>query len=211
MRVRRAGKVPAVMYGHGETPVHLAIEDKDVRRMISHATRVVEIQGEGINQPALVKEVQYDSMGDFVIHMDFMRISMDERVTVTVPIHLVGTPEGLAAGGVLDHVMHEIAVEAAVMSIPDEIKVKVAKMAIGDQVFVRDLTFPEGVVPQVSPEHLVVAIRQQIAEEEAAPAEGAEAGATEPEVIGRKKEDEDAEGEEAEKPAKEEKKEKKEK
>jgi large subunit ribosomal protein L25 len=121
--------------------------------------------------------------------VDFARVSLDERVTVTVPLELKGTPKGEDDGGVLTQVISELEVECLVTEIPDVIRHNVSEMALDDVLHIRDLKLPQGVKVMQDEELIVATVKEVL---EAAPAEVAEAGAGEPEVIGRKA----AEGEE---------------
>jgi len=142
----------------------------------------------------LVKDVQYDHLGLEILHIDFARVSLDERVEVTVPLELKGTPKGEAEGGVLQQIVNELEIECLVTEIPDNVTHSVAEMGIDDVVHIRDLKLPAG-AKALQDTELIVAMVKVIAEEETAPA--ADAGAAEPEVIGRKPEEgEAAEGEE---------------
>jgi large subunit ribosomal protein L25 len=125
-----------------------------------------------------------------VIHVDFARVSLDEKVEVTVPVELKGTPKGEADGGVLQQIIAELEVECLVTDIPDAIRHNVSEMAIDDVLHVKDLKMPTGVRPLQDAEAIVALVKEVI--EEAAPV-AAEAETAEPEVIGRKPE----EGEEA--------------
>ena len=93
-----------------------------------------------------MKEVQYDHLGIEVIHVDFARVSLDEKVEVTVPLELKGTPKGEAEGGVLSQIMNELEVECLVTDIPDVIRVNVSEMKLDDVLHIKDLKLPAGVV-----------------------------------------------------------------
>lgn len=197
--MRAKGLVPAIIYGHGEATMPVSLELRDVETVIKHGDRLLELTVEGAIQNVLVKEVQYDSLGSDILHLDLARVRLDERVEVTVPIMLRGTAAGAADGGVLQQVASQVRIECLVTAIPDDIRASVAEMKLGDQLKMGNLPLPEGAKLLDDPD-LIVATVSLIAEAEAAPAEE---GVAEPEVIGAKKEEE-AEGEEA--PAKPEKK-----
>jgi large subunit ribosomal protein L25 len=162
---------------------------------LHHGTHLFDLSLDGKNEKVLVKEVQYDHLGMEVLHVDFARVSLDERVEVTVPLELKGEPKGEADGGVLQQIVAELELECLVTEIPDAIRHNVAEMALGDVLHIKDLQLPPG-AKALQDEDLIVATVKEIAEE--APAEVAE-GAAEPEVIGRKPE----EGEEGAAPAEE--------
>jgi large subunit ribosomal protein L25 len=126
-----------------------------------------------------------------VLHVDFARVSADETVEVTVPIELRGEAPGVKAGGVIEHLIHEIEIECKATMVPDKIKVNVNHLQIEHSVLVRDLALPEGSVCHLDPEDVVLQciVPTEAPEEE----EGAEPGEGEPEVIGRKETSEEEE------------------
>ena len=194
-RLRDAGFIPGVIYGHKEAVVPVTLPKKEVVNHLNHGTHLFDLALDGKNEKVLVKEVQYDHLGMEVLHVDFARVSLDERVEVTVPLELKGEPKGEADGGVLQQIVAEIELECLVTEIPDAIRHNVAEMALGDVLHIKDLKLTPG-AKALQDEDLIVATVKEIAEE--APAEAAE-GAAEPEVIGRKPE----EGEEGAAPAEE--------
>jgi len=194
-RMRAKGQVPGIIYGHGEETVCVTLDDHDVSVALQHGERLLEIDLDGKTHNVLFKDVQYDAMGQHLLHVDLTRVNLDERVEVTVPIVLRGTPAGEADGGVLQQMAAEVTVECLVTAIPDEIRHQVESMQVGDLVHMGDLTLPEG-AKLVGDAEAPVCSLVVVAEEEAAPAEEAEAA--EPEVIGEKPE-EGEEGEAAEK------------
>jgi len=204
-RLREAGLLPGVIYGHKEAIVPVTLPKKEVVDHLDHGAHLFDLNLEGKSEKVLVKEVQYDHLGMEVIHVDFARVSLDEKVKVTIPVELKGTPKGEADGGVLQQILNTLEVECLVTEIPDAIRHNVSEMALNDVVHIKDLKLPAG-VKALQDEELIVATVKEILEVVVTPA--AEEGAAEPEVIGRKP----AEGEEAaagEAVAPEEKKEKK--
>jgi large subunit ribosomal protein L25 len=188
-RLREAGMLPGVIYGHKEAIIPVTLTKKEVVDHLNHGAHLFDLSLDGKSQKVLVKEVQYDHLGDEVIHVDFARVSLDEKVKVTIPLELRGTPKGEADGGVLQQIIKELEVECLVTEIPEAIRHNVADMALNDTVHIKDLKLPAG-VKVLQDEDLIVATVKEIVEEVAAPTEE---GAAEPEVIGRKP----AEGEEA--------------
>src|SRR5687768_17629017 len=129
-RLRDAGMVPGVIYGHKEAVVPVTLPKKEVVGHLAHGTHLFELGLDGKNETVLVKEVQYDHLGLEVLHVDFARVSLDERVEVTVPLELKGEPKGEAEGGVLTQVVAEIVLECLVTEIPDAIRHNVSEMAL---------------------------------------------------------------------------------
>jgi large subunit ribosomal protein L25 len=189
-RLRDSGKVPGVVYGHKEAVVPVSLPKKELVNHLNHGTHVFDLALDGKAEKVLVKEVQYDHLGIEVLHVDFARVSADERVEVTVPLVLKGEPAGESEGGVLQQIVAELEIECLVTDIPHEIVHNVSEMKLDDVLHIKELKLPAG-VKALQDEDLVVAQVKTIEEEVAAPA--GEEGAAEPEVIGRKPE----EGEEA--------------
>ena len=160
---------------------------------LNHGAHLFNLALDGKNETVLVKEVQYDHLGADVLHVDFARVSLDEKVEVTVPLELKGEPKGEADGGVLQQILVELEVECLVTEIPDRIVHNVSEMALNDVLHIKELKLPAG-VRVLQDEDLIVATVKEIQEEVIAPAAVAEEGAAEPEVIGRKPEEAPAEG-----------------
>ena len=188
-RLRDTGKVPGVVYGHKEAVVPVSLPKKELVGHLNKGAHVFDLTLDGKAEKVLVKEVQYDHLGAEVIHVDFARVSADERVEVTVPLELKGTPKGEDDGGVLQQIVAELEIECLVTDIPSVIVHNVSEMKLDDVLHIKELKLPPG-VKALQDEDLVVAQVKAIEEEAATPSEE---GAAEPEIIGRKPED----GEEA--------------
>jgi len=192
-RLRRAGKIPAVVYGHRQDPVAILLNAEDCHRVVAHRIKMISLRVGRKTEQALVKDVQFDTFGDAILHMDFERVAMDEVIEVECPVELAGTSKGAAAGGVVEHPVTDLKVRCLPANIPDVIRVAVSHLEIGDAVHVRDIPAPEGVTILTDPEAILVAIRPPAKVEEEVPEVVEAAGPEEPEVIRREK----AEGEEA--------------
>jgi large subunit ribosomal protein L25 len=184
-KLRDSGFVPGVIYGHKEAVVPVTLPRKEISHHLNHGAHLFELGLDGKNETVLVKEVQYNHLGSEVVHVDFARVSLTEKVTVTVPIELKGTPKGEAEGGVLTQVLADIEVECIVTDIPDAIRHNVSEMGLDSVLHVKELTLPPGVKP-LADEDQVVATVAEVAEETPVVAEG---DVAEPEVIGKKEED----------------------
>jgi large subunit ribosomal protein L25 len=193
-RLRDAGFVPGVVYGHKEAVIPVTLPKKELATHIGHGAHLFDLALDGKSEKVLVKEVQYDHLGLEILHVDFARVSLDEKVEVTVPLELKGTPKGEAEGGVLQQIISELEIECLVTDIPEVIRHNVADLEKDAVLHIKDLKLPPG-VRVLQDEDLIVATVKEIAEE--APTEVAEAAAGEPEVIGRKAEEEPAAGEAA--------------
>ncbi len=185
-RLRDTGKIPGVVYGHKEAVVPVTLPKKELVNHLNKGAHVFDLTLEGKAEKVLVKEVQYDHLGIEVIHVDFARVSLDEKVEVTVPLELKGTPKGEDDGGVLQQIVAELEIECLVTDIPSVIVHNVTEMKVDDVLHIKDLKLPPG-VKALQDEDLVVAQVKTIEEEATTPA--AEEGAAEPEIIGRKPED----------------------
>jgi large subunit ribosomal protein L25 len=193
-RLRRAGLVLAVVYGHKEETLSVTLPRIEVEKAIRHGVRVVDLKTNGKTEKALIKEVQWDHLGMHLLHIDFARVAADERVVVTVPIELRGIAPGTTHGGVLDQPIHSLAVECLAISLPDSIRVNIGELQVGGAIYVKDLTLPPGVKAMADPDAIVVHVTAPVAAAE--PTVVVEApGAAEPEVIGRQKAAEEEESE----------------
>lgn len=192
-RLRDAGMLPGVIYGHKEAVVPVTLPKKEVVNHLNHGAHLFELGLEGKNETVLVKEVQYDHLGIEVIHVDFARVSLHEKVEVTVPLELKGEPKGQADGGVLQQIVSELEIECLVTDIPTVIRHNVSEMALNDILHIKDITLPAG-VKCLQDENLVVASVKEVVEEVAPEPV---AGAAEPEIIGKKPEEEAAEADAA--------------
>jgi large subunit ribosomal protein L25 len=191
-RLRQRGLIPAVLYGHKEETVPLAVSQEEFAVILRHHTRVVDLDHEGKKEKALIREVQWDHLGHDVLHVDFARVAEDERIKIDVRIELRGIAPGVTGGGVLDQPLHTLHIECPVISVPESIRVNVGELQIGQAIHVRDLHLPEGVKVLNDPDAIVVHVTAPVAEPEVAAAPAAETA--EPEIIGRQK----AEAEEGE-------------
>ncbi len=194
-RLRKQGLTPGILYGHGEENLAFQTSSHDVELAIQHGERVLDLDIEGKSENALIKDVQYDTYGMEILHVDLTRVNLNETVEIDVPISLLGTPKGAEEGGVLQPILTELTVECMVRSIPDEIEIRVNDMEIGDTLTVADLELPDGVKAIDEPEAPVCSVTFITEEEvEEEPEEGLDVAA-EPEVIGEKpEEDEEGEG-----------------
>jgi len=187
-RLRRQDLVPAVMYGQNEPNVLLSLQQRDVEHLIHEHAYVVRVNWDGRSEPAQIKDMQYDALGDDVLHVDLMRISLTETVVVEVPLTPHGEPAGVEDGGTLDLVVRQLEVECLPTAIPESIRIEVAQMGIGDVLHVADIALPEGVKALAEPEMTVATVvpPQEELEEEAEPLAGEMSA--EPKVIGRETE-----------------------
>jgi large subunit ribosomal protein L25 len=197
--LRRQGKVPGVIYGHGRNAEAVVVDTVALNKMltgISAGTTIVDVAIEG--RPAvraLIREIQRDALRPSdIIHLDLYEIKADEAITLEVPVHLTGIPDGVRNfGGVLDHSLRELEIEVLPADIPEHIELDVTALAIGHSLFVRDIK-PEKFAILNDPDTpicTVVAPRS----EEAPPAPEEAVATTEPELIRKPKAEAEGEGE----------------
>ncbi|HEY2761233.1 MAG TPA: 50S ribosomal protein L25 [Pirellulales bacterium] len=188
-RLRATGKIPAVLYGHGEKTVSLAIAADQMALAIRHGSRVVELKG-AVSDSALIRELQYDTFGLEILHVDFTRVSADERVHVKVRLELRGTAVGVKAGGVIEHLIHEIEIECPVAAIPEKVILNITELKLDGSMTVGQATLPEGAKILSGDDEIAVLCEKPMSEEEQAAASGEGA---EPELIRKEKSAEDEE------------------
>jgi large subunit ribosomal protein L25 len=193
-QARAAGRIPVNIYGHGEANVLASLDAREFTRFLAAGHRIATLKVGGKEEPGVVKEVQYDSLGTTIIHVDFTRIRKDEKIQVEVPVELFGVPKGVTSGGVLAFPMKEVLVSGFPMDIPEHILVNVEKLEIGQALRIKDLPVPANCQFEADAEAVVLSVVHQKVEAAPVPVEGA---AVQPEVIGKKKEEEGAEGEAA--------------
>lgn len=154
-RIRRADKVPAVLYGHGTAPIHIALPGHETLLALRTANALLSIEVDGSSQLALPKQVQRDPLRHTIEHVDLVIVRRGEKVTVDVAIHLVGEagPDTLV---VVDH--NTVPVEAEATQIPTQIVVSVEELPPGTQILARDLQLPDGSSVDLDPETLIVNI-----------------------------------------------------
>ena len=176
-RLRRAGKVPAVVYGLDTETVRVAVPARELGHILageSGLNTLITLQLDGDDILTLARQIQRDPLrGDFV-HVDFIRIRRDVAVAAEVPVHLVGEATGVRDGGLLEQLVFSLQVEAKPEAIPNSIEVDVSELEIGDQLRISDLRLPAAVDVQHEPEELVVQVVMPRVVEEPEPAEGEE-------------------------------------
>jgi len=202
--MRREGKLPAVIYGHGIDPVSIALDAREASRTLAKASSstLVTIELEGKQYPTLVREKQLDFIRNSLIHVDFLAVSMTEKLTASVAVHIEGhAPAVKEYGAILVTGLTELEVECLATDLPERFTVDVSSLTeISSGIFVKDVVAPENVEILSDPEEMiVVAAAAAIEEEEEVEEELLEGEeGEEPEVIGKGKEDEEGEEEESE-------------
>lgn len=195
-RLHLAGKLPAVLYGHGEESVSLTLASEQLEAVVRHGAKVVDLEG-SVTGKALLQEVVWDTFFHQVLHVDLLRVMAGDKVTVEVPIELKGEAPGVNDGGIIEHLIHSVEIEVPLDVVPEKLHIRVGSLQIGGELYIKDISdLPAGATVNADPDELVVHCIRPVAEEE----EAAEAGeGAEPEVIAKGKEKEEgAEDEEKE-------------
>jgi large subunit ribosomal protein L25 len=170
-RLRREGKIPAVLYGPKVRPLALELNRKDFSNRVaglegSHLVRLKSASTTLADKVALVKEMQYHPITGEVIHADFYEVDLTARIEVSVPLHFVGKGAGVVRGGILQPIVREIQVECLPLDIPQYFDVDVSGLDIGDSVHIEDLPMPEGVTAVFDSNFALVTVATPTVEEE---------------------------------------------
>jgi large subunit ribosomal protein L25 len=196
--LRRAEKIPGVVYGHAREPQPLALNAHDVERLLERVnaeSTVIELLVDGRTARTLIREIQRHPFRREILHVDFQELVAGEKVTVNVPLVLVGTAEGVRAGGILDQVLRELEIEVDPSNIPERFDADVSALTIGHSLHVRDVPLPAGVTVLDDEDATISVIIPPRAETPAAGVETVAEPAAEPELIRKTKEEGEEEGE----------------
>ncbi|CAN5446616.1 50S ribosomal protein L25 [soil metagenome] len=192
-KLRAAGRVPGIVYGHGREAQSLSVVARDLDKLLSSiavSSTVVQLGLGGATTNTLIREIQRHPFKKMIMHIDFQELVAGEKVTVDLPLVFVGVPEGVRlSGALLEQILHKIEVLVDPSNIPNHVDVDVTHLAMGHSLHVRDLKLPAGVEVLSDEDATICAVIAPRAAVEAAAAEGSVA---EPELIRKAKEDEDA-------------------
>lgn len=206
--LRRAGRVPGVIYGAKKSPVMISLDPRDIWRALksgSFLATVYDVQVDGKTERVLPRDIQFHPVSDDPTHVDFLRVSAATSVTVHVPVHFLNeeAAPGLKRGGLLNVVRHDIEMICRADAIPPHIEVDLAGLEIGDSVHISMVTLPDGVTPTITDRDFTIAtiaaptvVRDEAAEEAAAE-EAAEGEEGEEAAEGEEGEEESTESEES--------------
>lgn len=178
-RLRKQGKLPAVVYGQGLVTLSVSVDSRDVDRILcseaGHNT-IFKLQVGGDSTDVLIKDFQLDPVRGSLLHADFQAVALDKKMTFAVPVQILGTANGVTAGGVLDLVLREIEVECLPTDVPDHIPLDVTELEIGDSVRVEALHIgdskinllsgPDLVILSIVAPHVEVEVEEFVEEEE---------------------------------------------
>ena len=197
-KLRAAGRVPGVVYGHGRQPQSLSLVARDLDRLLSHiaaGSTVIELTLGKATTKTLIREIQRHPFKKQVLHIDFMELVAGEKVIVDIPLVFVGIPEGVRlSGALLEQIVHSIEVNVDPSNIPNHIDVDVSNLAMGHSLHVRDITLPESVEVLTDEDTTICAVvAPRAVVEEKAEGEAEATAVGEPELIRKAKEDEEGE------------------
>jgi large subunit ribosomal protein L25 len=161
-RLRKAGKIPGVLYGHKDKPHQLLINDKDFKKvldMMKHEAVTINLSLDNKNYACLIKAIQHNPITSQLLHIDFQHIQKKEKIKVNIPIHAHGEAPGIKEGGVLDQHLHEVMVKCLPDDIPSRIDVDVSNLKLGDTIHIKDIQdkFPN-VEFEVKPETSIISV-----------------------------------------------------
>ena len=189
---RREGRVPAILYGHGEESVSITVDRNELDRLvhsISIENTIVDLDVEGGGYKVLIREIQRHPVRKDFVHVDFFHVAMDEKIHLEIPVVIVGTAEGVKnKGGILDHQLREIEVYCLPGNIPEKIEVDVSALDIGESIHVSDLDLPD-VDVETDLDRTVVAVLAPTVAAEPEEEEAADEELAEPELVGREREE----------------------
>ncbi|MBN1806043.1 MAG: 50S ribosomal protein L25 [Sedimentisphaerales bacterium] len=157
-KIRKEGRIPAIVYGHKQTPVAISLDAHNFAEGVHHGHRLMDVQIDKNKEKIIIKDLQYDHLGKNIIHADLMRVDITEMIKVTVPIELKGaaTAKGTHEGGIIEEHTDHLEIECKATDIPEAIVVLVKDVGVGDAIHASDITLPEGVKLSSSPETLLV-------------------------------------------------------
>jgi len=155
--IRRDGKIPSTLYFKGDEPESIAIDKIELYQALKSDQRVYEVELGGESQYVMVKAVQYHPVTDEIIHLDFMRVRRSEKMTISVPLVLVGKPIGVVEGGILSQALNQIEISCFPTNVPDQIEVNVDKMELNSSISVADVSIDDKEVEILSSSEINVA------------------------------------------------------
>ena len=155
--IRRDGKIPSTLYFKGDEPESIAIDKIELYQALKSDQRVYEVELGGESQYVMVKAVQYHPVTDEIIHLDFMRVRRSEKMTISVPLVLVGKPIGVVEGGILSQALNQIEISCFPTNVPDQIEVNIDKMELNSSISVADVSTDDKEVEILSSSEINVA------------------------------------------------------
>jgi large subunit ribosomal protein L25 len=155
-KIRKSGRIPAVVYGHKEETVAISLDAHSLIEGLHHGHRVMDVEIDGKQQKMIIKDVQYDHYGREILHVDLMRVDVTKAIKVSVPIELKGVAKGTHEGGIIEVHTDHLEVECLVTEIPKSIIVNIKEVGVGDTVHASDVELPAGVKLVSDPSVLLI-------------------------------------------------------
>jgi large subunit ribosomal protein L25 len=167
-KLRKEGKVPTVIYGHGKEPKQCVADAKDWRAIVKLDTQIFKVFLNKNKRPlnVLIKEIQHDYLTGKTLHVDLQEIDMNEEITASVPIHPVGTAAGMGMGGILDQVLHEIEVTCLPVDLPEVLEIDISEIELNDSLYVKDVVLPENLESSTDAELVIFHVAEPKVREE---------------------------------------------
>ena len=155
--LRAEGQIPGVIYGKGREPLALSINEKEIKKVVGKNS-LIDLSFGQETASVVLKDLQRDPLRGNPIHFDFQEVDLKQRITITVPIHLEGTPAGIKEGGILQQTLREVDLECLPTEMPNYLRVDISHLKVGESLHVQELTVPENLTILTSPEEVVVTI-----------------------------------------------------
>lgn len=184
-RLRATGKVPAVLYGHQQDNLDLLLDLKQLRSVMKHSGHIVQLKG-SVNEQALIKHVQWDEVENSVVHVDLYRVDASELIEIELSVELRGPAKGASQGGLVNHIIHDLTIMCPADRIPEKLELKIYDLELGQTIRAKEISLPEGAKLVGSPEMVIVSCTRIVVE-----ADATAAAVAEPEVVGKKKPEDD--------------------
>lgn len=192
--LRRSGEIPCILYGIGEDTLSLSVNKKELKKLLSSAHSIIEVNYNNTKQQAVIREIQYHPVKGDIIHMDLLRVKAGQEVSVSVPLKFVGLSPGVKMGGVFQELKSEIEISCIPKYLPNEIEVDISTLEIGDAIHISDLNLENITIEEDGKTTLCsIAIPKKIEEEVTEEVVAEEEEEAEPEVISAKAKKEEEE------------------
>lgn len=188
---RKSGQIPAILYGHKQESMMFLLNEKEFSTALDTEAKMVNLKWDSSEEIALIKDVQFDTFGRKILHVDFVRVALTEKVTTHVPVMLYGTSQGVKEGGILDHALKEIEIECLPTEIPKNIRINISGLVIGNTIHITDLELPANAKVLGNPDAIVVSVHFATEEKETPEEEES----SEPEIISARKLEKEEESE----------------
>ena len=160
-KLRAQGKVPAVVYGHGEQPLHVAVDARELFHVLhtdAGMNVMIDVRVDGDHFLAMPRQIQRDHLRDRFVHVDLLRIKRDERITVEVPVHIVGESHGVKEGGVVEHHLWNLQVECLPQDVPNAVEADITPLGINESLKVSDMPVPANCTVLTPQDEIVVSV-----------------------------------------------------